>query len=94
MFGCYIKEKTNKQRNGEGCELWEGNERKKWDGWGGMCVSGRGEEKEKKGVYMGGGEKTKEIKRKKEMGSGVYVYGGKKGGVEKKEEKKNWKGKN
>ena len=29
------------------------------------------------------------------MGSGVYVYGGKKGGMEnKKEKKKNWKGKN
>ena len=38
--------------------------------------------------------KKKEIKNKKEMGSGVYVYGGKKGEVEKKEEKKIWKGKN
>ena len=28
----------------EGCELWEGNERKKkWDGWGGMYVCGGGE---------------------------------------------------
>jgi hypothetical protein len=34
------------------------------------------------------GKRKKEIKRKKEMGSGVYVYGGKKRGVEKKEEKK------
>jgi hypothetical protein len=34
------------------------------------------------------GKKKKEIKRKKEMGSGVNVYGGKKWGVEKKEEKK------
>jgi hypothetical protein len=33
------------------------------------------------------GKRKKEIKRKKEMGSGVYVYGGKKRGVEKKEEK-------
>ena len=33
-------------------------------------------------------KKKKEIKKKKEMGSGVYVYGGKKRGVEKKEEKK------
>ena len=79
MFGCYIKEKTNKQRNGEGCELWEGNERKKWDGEGG-CVCVVGEKKKKRqGGYIGGGEK------KKEMGSGVYVYGGKKEGVEKKE---------
>ena len=29
-----------------------------------------------------------EIKRKKEMGSGIYMYDGKKWGVEKKEEKK------
>jgi hypothetical protein len=36
-----------------------------------------------------GKKKKKEIKRKKEMRSGVYVYDGKKGGVEKKEEKKN-----
>ena len=33
-------------------------------------------------------KKKREIKKKKEMGSGVYMYGGKKGGVEKKEEKK------
>jgi 16S rRNA U1498 N3-methylase RsmE len=38
---------------------------------------------------MGCGEKKKrEIKKEKEMGSGIYVYGGKEGGVEKKEEKK------
>jgi hypothetical protein len=43
------------------------------------------------GGWVRGG---KEIKRKKEMGSGIYVYGGKKGGVEKKEKKKkNLKGK-
>jgi hypothetical protein len=58
-----------------------------------MCVCGGGEEKRKAGGYMGGGEKKrKEIKRKKEMGSEVYVYSVKKGGVEKKE-KKNLKGK-
>ena len=34
-----------------------------------------------------------EIKNKKEMGSGVYVYSGKKEEVEKKERKKNLKGK-
>jgi hypothetical protein len=44
-------------------------------GW--MCVMGDGE----------GGGGGKGIKRKKEMGSGIYVYGGKKGGVEKKEKK-------
>ena len=91
MFECYIKEREKKfWEMGEGCKLWGGNERKKWDGWRGMYVCGGGEEKRKAGGYMGGGKK----KKKKEMGSGVYMYGGKKGGVEKKEEKKNWKGKN
>ena len=62
---------------GEGCELWGGNERKKWDEWGGMYVCGGGEEKNKGSGYMGGREKKNEIKRKKEMGNGVYVYSGK-----------------
>ena len=49
-----------------------------------MC--GGGEEKRKaQGTWVVG--KRKEIKRRKEMGSRVYVYGGKKWGVEKKEEK-------
>ena len=49
-----------------------------------MC--GGGEEKRKaEGTWVV--EKIK-IKRKKEMGSGVYVYGEKKWGMEKKEEKK------
>ena len=52
-----------------------------------MYVCGGGEEKRKaQGTWMVGTKK--EIKRKKEMGSGVYVYGGEKGGVEKKEERK------
>ena len=55
---------------------------KKWDGWGGMYVSGGGEEKRKARGYMGGGKKNK-----KEMGSGVYVYGAKKGRVEKERRK-------
>ena len=42
---------------GEGCELWGGNKRKKWDGWGRMYVCGGGEEKRKAGGYIGGGEK-------------------------------------
>ena len=42
------------------------------------CVCGAGQEKRKAGGNMGGGKKKK---RKKEMGSGVYVYGGKKRGV-------------
>ena len=36
---------------------------------------------------MCSGEEEKENKKEKEMGSEVYVYGRKKGGVEKKEEK-------
>ena len=56
-----------------------------------MYVCGGGEEKKKgRGVHgLWEKKKKKEIKRKKEMGSGVYVYGGKKGRVEKKVEKKN-----
>ena len=53
-----------------------------------MYACGGGEEKIKAEGYMGGGEKKMELKKKKEMGSGVYMYGGKKGEVEKKEEKK------
>ena len=49
---------------------------------GGMYVCGGREEKRKAMGYMGGGKKK--MKRKKEMGSRVYVYGGKKWGVEKK----------
>jgi hypothetical protein len=53
-----------------------------------MYVCGGGEEKRNVGEYMGGGgKKKKEIRKIKEIGSGVYVYGGKKEGVEKKEEK-------
>ena len=64
---------------GEGCELWGGNERKKWDGWGGMYVCGEWEEKRKVGVYMGGGERKKGNKKKKEMESGFMCMVGKKG---------------
>ena len=49
---------------------------------GDVCVWWGRRKKKGKG-YMSGGEK-----KKKEMGSGVYVYVGKKEGVEKKEEKK------
>ena len=51
-----------------------------------MCVVG--EKKKERHGYMGGGEN----KKKKRNGEWVYVYGRKKGGVEKKEEK-NLKGK-
>ena len=52
---------------------------------GGMCVCGGWEEKRKAWGTWGVGKK---IKRKKEMESGIYMYGGKIWGVEKKEEKK------
>jgi hypothetical protein len=55
-----------------------------------MCVV-QEKKKERPGVH-GWWVKKRAIKRKKEMGSRVYVYGGKKGGMEKKEEK-NLKGK-
>ena len=43
-----------------------------------MYVCGRGEEKRKaRGTWVVG-KKKKEIKRKKEIRSGVYVYSGKK----------------
>ena len=48
-----------------------------------MCSEGE-EKRKAEGVHGWWGKKKKEIKRKKEMGSGIYVYGGKKGGVEKK----------
>ena len=53
-----------------------------------MCVVGE-KKKERQRVHgwLGAKKKKKEIKRKKEMGSGIYVYGRKKGGVEKKEKK-------
>ena len=53
-----------------------------------MYVCGGREEKRKARGYMGGVEKKKEIKRKKEMGSGVYVYGGKKWVWKRKKKKK------
>ena len=72
------REKTEKWGRGVNCEE-EMREKKKWNGWEGMYVCGGGEEKRKARGYMGGGKK-----KKKEMGSGVYVYGGKKKGKWKK----------
>ena len=78
----------------EGCELWGGNERKKNEMGeeGCMCMVGE-KKKERQGVH-GWWEKKKEIKKKKEMGSGVYVYSEKKRGSGKEIRKKIWKGKN
>jgi hypothetical protein len=55
---------------------------------GDVCVWWGRRKKKGMRVYGWWGKKKREIKRKKEMESGVYVYGEKKGGVEKKEEKK------
>jgi hypothetical protein len=68
------------------CE--EGMREKNEMGEGGMYVCGGGEEKRKAGGYMSGGEKEKDIKKKKEMGVGFTCMVGKKWGVEKKEENK------
>ena len=67
----------------------EKRERKNEMGEGGCICVVREKKKERQRGYMGGGGRKKkgEIKWKKEMGSGIYVYGGKKGGVEKKEKK-------
>ena len=54
-----------------------------------MCVVGE-KKKKRHGVHGWWGKEKKEIKKKKEMKSGVYVYGGKKWGVEKKKEEKNF----
>ena len=51
-------------------------------------MSGGGEEQRKARGSMGCGEKKKEIKRKKEIGSGIFVYGEKKGGEWKRKKKK------
>jgi Uri superfamily endonuclease len=51
----------------------------------GGCVCVVGEKKKERQGYMGGGEK------KKEIGSGVYVYSGKKRGSGKERRKKNLK---
>jgi hypothetical protein len=48
---------------------------------------GRRKKKSRGGKWVVG--KKKEIKNKKEIGSGVYVYGRKKGRVEKERRKKN-----
>jgi hypothetical protein len=54
----------------------------------GGCMYVVGEKKKRKGVHGWWGKKIKR-KKKNEMGSGVYVYGGKKGRVEKERRKKN-----
>jgi hypothetical protein len=87
MFGCYIKEKKKTKKWGRGVNSEKEMREKNEMGEGGcMCVVGE-KKKERQGVH-GWWRKKKKKKRKKEMESGVYVYGGKKWRVEKKEEKK------
>ena len=51
-----------------------------------MCVVGEKKKERQWGTWVVG--KKKKMKRKKEMGSRIYAYGGKKWGVEKKKEEK------
>ena len=74
----------------EGCELWGGNEKKKKNEMGErgcMCVVGE-KKKERQGGTWVVRKRKNEIKREKEMGSGIYVYGGKKGGGKERRKKK------
>ena len=74
---------TKKWGRGVNCEE-EIREKNEMGEGGCMCVVGE-KKKEKAGVTWVVGKRKR---GKKEMGSGIYVYGGKKGGVEKKERKK------
>ena len=51
-----------------------------------MCVVGEKKKEKQEGTWVVG--KKNDIKRKKEMGSGVYVYGGKKEEWKRKKKKK------
>ena len=86
------KEMREKNEMGEGgcvCVVGEKKKEKQRGTW----VVGEKKKERQEGTWVVGIKKKKEIKRKKEMGSGVYVYGGKKGRVEKKEQKKFERGK-
>ena len=54
---------------------------------GDVCVWWGKRKKKGRGTCVVWKKKKKGNKKEKEMGSGIYVYGWKKGGVEKKEEK-------
>ena len=69
------------------CELRRKREKINEMGEGDVCVWWGRRKKKGRGYMRGGKKKNKEIKKKKEMGSGVYVYGGKKGRVEKERRK-------
>ena len=84
MFGCYI---YIKEKWGRGVNYEEGmTEKNEMGEEGCMYVVGQ-KKKERHGGTWVVGKKKKEKKKKKEIGSGIYVYGEKKGGVEKKEKK-------
>jgi hypothetical protein len=81
----YKREKKKIEKWGRGVNCEE-EMREKNEMGDGRCMYMVGEKKkERQGVHEWWGKKEK----KKEMGSGIYMYGGKKRGVEKKEEKKN-----
>jgi hypothetical protein len=77
FFPAFYEEKMREKKN-------EMSER------GCMCVVGE-KKKERLGAHGWWGKKKKKIKRKKEMESGVHVYGRKKGEWKRKKKKKlNW----
>ena len=89
----YKREEKKNLEMGEVCEQWGGNERKQWDGWGGMYVCGGEEEKKKGRGVHGWWEKKKGNKKEKwNEGVGFTCMVGKKGEWKRKK-KKNLKGK-
>jgi hypothetical protein len=80
-----IKNKTEKLGRGVNCDK-EMKEKNEMGEEGCMCVVGE-KKKERQGVHGWWGKK-KEIKKIKEMGSGVYVYGGEKRGSGKEKRRK------
>jgi hypothetical protein len=87
MFGCYIKIKIEDWGRGVNCEEEMREKKMRWVR-GDVCVWWGRRKKKGMGVHGWWGEKKKEIKKKKEMGSGEWGLRGKKWVVEKKEEKK------
>ena len=85
------KKKIEKWGRGVNCEE-EMREKNEMGEGGCMCVVGEKKKERPRVHWWWEKKKKKEIKRKKVIGSAVYMYGRKKGGVEKKEEK-NLKGK-
>jgi hypothetical protein len=76
-----------KKKWGRGVNCEEEMREKNEMGEGDVCVWWGRRKKKGRGYMSGGGKKKR--KKKWGLGSGVYMYGAKKGGVEKKEEEKN-----